>query len=75
MAMTNDDPGRSGLGWQGDGVDVEIESIWTDAGAGYLWVLYDRACEVKSGVSRTAHRAAWRSAFEAWRYRSFNRRS
>lgn len=74
MVIINGGPGDSAKGWQGDGVDVEIEQVPTPAGDQYAWVLYDRAVQINSGVCRTAWRALWRSAFAAWRYRTFNRR-
>jgi hypothetical protein len=75
MVMINGDPGDSVKGWQGDGIDVEIEWAPTRYGDRYLWVLYDRAREVTAGATRTARGARWASTFARWRYRRFSRRA
>lgn len=73
MATIQGDPGGSVMGWQGDGIDVEIETVYTRGGKRRRWVLYDHAHLIDSGTRRTRMGARLRGAVAAALYRRCRR--
>ena len=70
MVTTSDGPGDSGLDWQGDGVDVETETVNDDGRRRYRWTLYDHARVVRTGVCRTRRGARLASGCARLMYRA-----
>jgi hypothetical protein len=57
------------MGWQGDALDTEIETITYEGKTRFQWTVYDRTHLIKTGISRTRPGASIAAAFAAWRYK------
>ncbi len=66
IMSSGDDPF---LGWQGDGVDVEIERVNYLGQLRFRWSLYHQSRLVKTGMRSTAWGARLASSVARWRYR------
>lgn len=67
------DPDESRLGWQGDGIDVEIAAVTWKRSVRYCWSLYHHARLVKTGIRRTHRGAELAGSWAAWWYRRTTR--
>ncbi len=68
MPIIQDGQGESAQGWQGEELDVEVETIYVHGKRRYRWTVYDRDYMVDSGVTRT--KPGWKIAvaFASWKY-------
>jgi hypothetical protein len=63
------DPERSRMGWQGDGVDVEVETVQYGHAWRYRWSLYHHARLIKTGMRRSRWGAEIVANVAVWWYR------
>ncbi len=64
-----DDPEDSRLGYQGDGVDVEIARVRWKHSYRFQWTLYHEARLIKTGIRRTMRGARICGGLARWWYR------